>query len=150
VKVFLEAIQAKIMEVEAIPYVDEDWGQLDDYSPNYPVKWPCCLIDLQGASFSDTGMQRNASPENRQEATATVTLVFANQKLTNGSGRAPLSQKQATWLIHDIIEAAHKLLHGWRPVEPHGKLVRTGQRKIRRDDGVQMHQVIYTVGLHNV
>ncbi|RWX00931.1 hypothetical protein [Flavobacterium cerinum] len=149
-KELLAATQAKVMEVAEINYVDEDWGQLDDYSPNFPVKWPCCLIDIQGATFSDLGMHKSAKPQNRQEGTATVVFTFANLKLTNSSGKAPESQKQAAWLIHDIIEKAHEVIHGFRPVQSHGKLMRTGQRKVRRDDGVQMHQVVYTIGLHNV
>jgi hypothetical protein len=149
-KELLQAIQAKVMEITKIRYVDEDWGQLDDYSPNYPVKWPCCLIDIQGANFSDIGMDKSAKPQNRQEGTATIVFIFANQRLTNSSGKAPESQKQAAWLIHTIIEDAHKILHGYKPITKFGKLMRTAQRKIKRDDGVQMQQVIYTIGLHNV
>lgn len=130
-------------------YVDEDWGQLDDYGQP-PVKWPCCLIDIQQENYTDIGQVRNASPVNRQEGTLTIVLNIANLKLTNSSGKAPQAQKDKAWLIHDIKEKVHQAIHGWAPVQGQGKIMRTSARKIKRDDGIQQHQVFYTIGVHNV
>jgi hypothetical protein len=149
-KQFLEGIETKISEVPGINYIDEDWGQLDDYSPNTPVKWPCCLIDLSHVDFSDIGIDKKAIPQNRQQATGSVTLNFANLKLTNTSFKAPKTQKDNAWYIHELIEKTHGVVHGFLPVMGSGKLMRKSFKRVKRDDGIQQYQVIYTIGIHNV
>ncbi|WP_229723800.1 hypothetical protein [Chryseobacterium sp.] len=146
----LQAIQAKIAEtVTAIKYVDENWGQLDLYGNEIPVQWPCALISLSSAVFSNLATDFRAVPVNRQEGTATVEVTFAKLKLSNSSYKAPAAQKAKAWEIWDIVNDAHKVLHGWNPVSGTGKLIRTGISQVRRDDGVQEIRVVYTIGLHN-
>ena len=146
----LQAIQNRLAETVAdLNYVDENWGQLDLYGNEIPVKWPCALISLNSAVFSNIGTDVKAKPINRQEGTATVELAFAKLKLTNSSFKAPAAQKQKAWEIWDIIKKAHEVLHGWNPEPGTGKLIRTGISQVRRDDGVQEIRVIYTIGIHN-
>ncbi|WP_236025505.1 hypothetical protein [Flavobacterium geliluteum] len=149
-KEFIQNTQTKLSEVPTINYIDEDWGQLDDYSPNVPVQWPCCLIDMSNVDFSDLGMNKDAVPQNRQQAAGLITLTFANMKLTNTSFKAPQAQKDIAWSIHDIIEAAHAKVHGFAPVIGSGKLMRRSFKRVKRDDGIQQYQVVYSIGLHNV
>lgn len=149
-KEFLENTQAKINEVPGIAYIDEDWGQLDDYSPNPPVKWPCCLIDFSNIDFSDLGTDRRASPQNRQEGTGNITVTFANLKIANTSFKAPQGQKDIAWVLLDLIELTHAKIHGFAPVMGSGKLMRKGFKRIKRDDGIQQYQIVYTLGMHNV
>jgi hypothetical protein len=149
-KQFLENTQNKISEISALKYVDEDWGQLDDYTPNPPVLWPCCLIDMSNVDFSDIGMDKKALPQNRQEATGSITVTFANLKTTNTSFKAPQTQKDNVWSIHSLIEDVHGKIHGFAPVVGSGKLMRKSFKRIKRDDGIQQYQVIYTIGMHNV
>jgi hypothetical protein len=149
-KQLLLNIQDLLATVPAFKYVDEDWGQLDDYGPHAPVQWPCCLIDFSGADYSDLGKDKGATPQNRQEATGSISFTFANLKLTKSSGKAPIGQKDAAWLLVGLIEDAHKQLHGFRPADYSGALMRRSFRRIKRDDGIQQYQVIYTLGLHNV
>jgi len=149
-KEFLMATQAQLETVATIKYIDEDWGQLDDYSSHPPVKWPCCLIDLQGADFSNIGIDRAKQPQNRQEATGIVVFNFATVRLTNSSAKAPAGQKQAAWAIYDLIEEAHKVLQGFAPIQGSGKLIRTSMRKVNRDDGIKQIRVFYSLGMHNV
>lgn len=146
----LASIQTKISEVTSLKYIDEDWGQLDDYSPNMPVQWPCCLIDFSQIVFQNIGKDRTAIPQQRQIAEGTITITIANQKLTNTSFAAPQMQKQNAWSIYDIIEDVHKKIHGWRPVNISGALIRTQFIRRKRDDGVQEYNITYTIGLNNV
>lgn len=133
--------QARILaEAPAIKYVDEDWGQLDDYSPNPPVKWPCVLIDVNTAQWSNEGKKV-------QMAIVQVSIKVANQRLTNSSGMAPQSQKEKAWEIFDYMETVHVALHGFALNGKTGPLMRTTTRKIKRADGVQMYEVIYSVQL---
>lgn len=146
----IQSIQNRIKTLPNIQYVDEDWGQLDYYAPNFPVKWPCVLIDIGSAQFANLGMDKTASPTNRQTASATISLTIANLKLTNTSGNAPQLQKYQGFNIWKLQEDIHALLHGWNPTENTGKLIRTGMQRTKRDDGVQEYTVTYSLGLNNV
>ncbi|MBP4139639.1 hypothetical protein [Flavobacterium geliluteum] len=149
-KAFLQAIQTKLATIAALQYIDEDWGQMDSYSPNPPTKFPCALIDITSLNFSNIGKDNSANPINRQLADGTITFILADIKLSNTSHRAPQSQKDNAWTIWTIIEDLHKTVHGWKPTEVSGALMRTGLKRIRRDDGIQEYQITYTIGFANV
>ena len=149
-KALIQAIQTKIQAVTGVKYVDEDWGQLDYFSPNFPVKFPCVLIDVANANYSNIGQDKQATPINRQMADATVSLTIANLKLTNSSGLAPQFQKDNTWSIHELIEEIHKVVQGYKATDKATALIRVGMSRTKRDDGVQEYTVRYSVNLNNV
>jgi hypothetical protein len=149
-KVVLQNIQDILMTIPTLKYVDEDWGQLDDYSPNPPTKFPLALIDIGNLQYSDIGKDKNAIPQNRQMATGTIVISIANLKLTNTSGKAPQSQKDKAWSIWDIVESVHGKLHGVAVGGSAGAMMRTAMRKVKRDDGIQEYEVTYTIGMSNV
>jgi hypothetical protein len=148
-KAILKSIQETLTAIPELRYVDEDWGQLDDYSPNPPTQFPLVLIDVGNLQYSDISRDRNATPQMRQMAAGTVTLRVCNLRLTNSSGKAPLTQKQLTWTIWDLLEKVHEKLHGNVVGGSAGALMRTNLRKRRRDDGIQEFEVAYTVGVSN-
>ena len=131
-------------------YADEDWGQLDYYSPNFPVKWPCTLVDVTSAQYDHIGRDRKAVPQNRQMASGPITITFANLKLSHTSGRAPQSQKDNAWSIIGLIEDGHKMLQGFKPAENASALLRSSHQRVKRDDGVQEYKVTYEFELTNV
>lgn len=146
----IKSIIAKLGAMPELNSADEDWGQLDYYSNNFPVKFPCALVDVSNANFSNIGMDKNASPQNRQLAETTISLTIANVKLTNTAFRAPEAQKDTAFSIWDLLEAIHVQLHGWHPTDTSGKLIRMGHQRIKRDDGVQEYTLIYSLGINNV
>jgi len=145
----IQAIQTRL-EPLTIAYCDEDWGQLDYYSPNFPVKWPCTLIDVINGQYENIGRDKTATPINRQTADTMVSLTIANLKLTNTSSRAPQLQKDAGFSIWRLKEDIHKLLQGWKPTENTGALIRRSFQRVKRDDGVQELVVVYSLGMTNV
>ncbi len=149
-KVVLQNIQNILSTIPELKYIDEDWGQLDDYTPNPPVQFPLVLIDIGSLQFSDISKDRNATPMNRQMATGTIVLSIANLKLTNTSFKAPKTQKEQAWSIWDIVEDVHKKLHGVHVEGSAGAMMRTNMRKVKRDDGIQEYEVTYTIGMTNV
>lgn len=149
-KQLLLGIQNQLATATALQYIDEDWGQLDDYGPHIPVKWPCCLIDFTGATYTNIGKDRAATPLNRQQATGSITLNFANLKRTNSSKNAPTSQKNDAYMLLEVVETVHGIIHGFCPGENSGALLRSSFRRIKRDDGIQHYQVVYNMGLSNV
>ena len=147
----IQNIQDKLTLVTGLNYVDEDWGQLDYYSPNFPVKWPCALIDVTGASFDNIGIDKTATPRNRQNSEdAILSITVANLKLTNTSSMSPQPQKDQAWSIWTLIEDIHKELQGFNPEAYAGKLIRKSFARVKRDDGVQEYTIMYSFSLNNV
>jgi len=148
-KEILSNVKECLSKVYGIRYIDEDWGQLDDYSPNFPVQWPCALIDVSAITYSNLGQDVLRIPNNRQQGEAQLTVKIANLKLTNSSVMAPGTQQQEAAVIHQLRQQVHNKLHGFRPYAKAGKLIRVSMQRIRRDDGVQMYEITYSFALHN-
>ncbi len=148
-KTLLESVQNKLSEIKELKYIDENWGQLDYYSPNMPVQWPCCLIDLQTAQFDNVSKDFTKRPKERQNANISVELTLANMKLTNTSFNAPKGQKDNAWRIFELAEQIHRTLHGKVPVENASRLIRTSFGRVQRDDGVQEYKITYTLEMFN-
>jgi len=149
-KKLLKNIQRELKKIEGVKYVDTNWGQLDYYSPNFPVLWPCVLIDITDAQFSNIGINKKTIPRNRQQATAQISLTVANLQLTNSSGMATAKQQENAIKIWDIIAEVHKTLHGFRPDEKTGVMIRESMQRVIRDDGVQEYKITYSIVLHDV
>ena len=150
IKEIIQAVQAKIQSVTDIKYVDADWGQLDYYSPNFPVKFPCALIDVSNANYSNIGIDKRATPRNRQQADATLSLTIADLKLSNSSGMAPTFQKDNAYKIYELIESVHAMLQGFCATNKTTALIRTGMSRSKRDDGVQEYYITYSFSIHNI
>ncbi len=149
-KTILIEIQKKLAEIPALKYVDEDWGQLDYYSPNMPVQWPCCLIDIQTAQFDNLSKDFSKMPKDRQNATINIELTLASIKLTNTSFKTPKGQKNNAWGIYDIAESIHQTLHGVSLTQNASKMLRISFGRVGRDDGVQEYRIGYALKLFNV
>ena len=79
-KALLEKIQEKLSEVEGLKYIDENWGQLDYYSPNMPVQYPCVLIDIGQVQYSNLGKDLTKRPLQRQIGSVQLRLTIANMR----------------------------------------------------------------------
>lgn len=149
-KAIINATQTILSTVTGLKYVDENWGQLDYYSPNPPVQFPCGLIDIINSTFSNIGMDKTANPMNRQMNSFNLEIRIADYKLTNSSGRAPQPQKDNARHIFDLIEDIHTKLQGFRPTTMCGKLVRISQTRVMREDGIREYVIIYSGDIQNV
>lgn len=137
------SIQIKLQEETKIKYISEDWGQLNYYDSACPVQWPCVLFDINQGNFSNVG-------HTKQEGTMSITVTVAHLRITPNSSRASQKQKEHSWEVAHLTEDVHQLLQGFRPVEQHGKLIRTNMRKIKRQDAIKQYEITYTLGVHNV
>jgi hypothetical protein len=149
-KEIINAAQLKLGEIASIKFVDENTGQLDFYSPNPPVKFPCGLIDIVNTKFSNIGIDNTATPQNRQMGDFTLEIRIANLKLTNSSGMAPTPQQERARSIWDIIAEVHVKFQGFRPTTMCGKLIRTGINRVTREDGIQEYILLYSGDVQNV
>src|SRR5690554_5793 len=136
------AILSKLTEITELKYSSEDWGQLNYYGTDCPVQWPCCVFDMNAATFSETS--------GAQQGTLQIAFNVANLRLTPNSGRASLQQKANSWEVIQLVEEIHKKLKRYRPHQQHGRLIRTSMRKIKRQDAVKQYEVIYTMSLNEI
>ena len=135
----LTAIQERLTsEVPALKYLAEDWGQLDYYAENPPVKFPCGLLELQQAQWQNQGQKV-------QDGVLNISLRVADLMTQNPSYRASAAQKLREGEIWMVLANIHKALHGWRPqtLPEFGALTRTSTRKVKRDDGIREFEVVY-------
>lgn len=148
-KALLEKIQQQVSEITELKYIDENWGQLDYYSPNMPVQFPCALIDVQQVQFTNLGRDMSKKPVQRQIGQVVLKITIADIRLTNSSMQASRAQKERVWAIWDIIEKIHKQLHGVSLLPNVSPLIRGSQRRTLRDDGVQEYEVYYNCEVQN-
>ena len=114
------------------------------------MQFPCVLFDIKDGQFENIGADRRATPKERQLGRFSLELCIAKMKLSNTSGKAPLSQKNNAWEIQDIIQMVHEKLQGFSAGENCSKLIRKSYQRIRRDDGIQEYRVSYDFEVGNV
>ncbi|HBX45544.1 hypothetical protein [Limibacterium fermenti] len=138
-KQVIQNIQDKLMnEVSTLKYVDQDWGQMDFYTKP-PVKFPCALIDIQAAQYSNIG-------DFTQQGVITVVIRLFDMKLSNSSNGAPDNQKENARKIWSLIEDVNKALHGQNFLqEGYGLPIREQMRRTKRDDGCYQTELYYTI-----
>lgn len=132
------SIQERLKTINDIKYVDEDWGQLEDYSPNTPSKFPLALIDLDSIDWSNTAdlMQRGEGD---------ICVTIADYKLTRSNANASTEQREKAFGIFDLIDQVHAKLHGWNPCNGTNMLVRAKTQKVKRDDGMKEYKIFYSI-----
>lgn len=149
-KNLLEKLQLRLAEIPQLKYIDENWGQLDYYSPNMPVQYPCTLIDVQQVQYSNIGKDLTKIPQQRQIALVQIKITIANMRLTNTSLLAPRRQKEDSWSIWTLIEMIHQKIHGFSLLPNVTPLIRTSQNRTLRDDGIQEYEVYYSCEVQNI
>jgi len=138
-KQVVQNIQDRLaQEVPALKYVDQDWGQMD-FFPNPPVKYPCALIDIQSAQYTNNG-------NFIQQGTAIVVIRLFDLKLSNSSQAAPTGQKENAKKIWQLIEDVNKVIHGQNFLqEGYGLPIREQMRRTKRNDGCYQTELYYSV-----
>lgn len=122
-------------------YIDEDWGQLDEYNPNPPTKWPCALVDIVEAKPTQAGNKT-------QLLQCNVLIRIAAYRLNPSSQGAPAAKRDKAEQLFSIAQGIFAQLHGWhKQGSNYGSLSRTGFRRMRRDDGIREYQVLFSTAL---
>lgn len=124
-------------EIPQIKYVDEDWGQLDFYANNPPVQFPAVVIDCINVSYTNEGRLV-------QLGDVQVRIRIADQKLSNSSGMAPATQRDNAFAIYDLLATLHSKIHGWPTNKSYSRLIRVSLKRLVRQDGMRIHELMYT------
>lgn len=132
-QIFL-AIQDRLSSlVPSLQYIDKNWGQLN--LPQPPVKWPCCLIDLDSIDYSQAS-------DLCRLAQANIVITIATQALTRTSAKAP--SKSNGYDILDIVGEVINALEGFRVPHTTQSLARTRLAKTYSDQSYDIYSLSFT------
>lgn len=133
----IEDIRSRLAAIAGILYIDEDWGQLDEFSQNPPVRWPCALVDVVNATPSNMGGKV-------QLIDCTVLIRLADTRLNKTSQKAPANSRNNANAFMGLAQTVYQKLHGWHGPGPHyGTLERSGFKRVLRDDGIREYQLSF-------
>ena len=130
-KELLLDIQDRLKQEIPALWTDKDWGQFQHPQP--PVKFPCALLDIELATFSDLEHGSQMSDVN-------VTLTVAHQRLKPTSVTAP--NKEDGYFLLGMLESIHKALQMYHG-EWYAPLIRKSLRKIYVDNTSEVYAVTY-------
>lgn len=132
-QIFL-SIQSRLASlVSSLQYIDKNWGQLN--IPQPPVKWPCCLIDLDSIDYS---MATNGT----RLAEASIILTIADHHTVRSSAQAPA--KANAYDILDLIEDVISALDGWRVPDTTQALIRARLAKTYSDQSYDVYSLTFS------
>lgn len=133
-----DIFNAVLTALKDIPglYVAENWGQLNIDQP--PVNFPCALIDLGEATYSQVSRLAQQA-----ELVLQVTL---SDIIYNGIDQGtPEMEKARELQIFDLIDDVNKSLHGLEG-DTFSKLHRIRIAKTIRDDSIREFVIDYRCG----
>ena len=128
------AMQERLAErVPALQYIDKNWGQLNIAKP--PVKWPCCLMDIDSIDYSQAS-------ENTRVANASIILTDADCHTVRSSMKAP--SKEEAYAVTDVITDIIKTLDGYRVPDTTQALVCTRLQKSFSDQSYDVYNLTFS------
>ena len=134
----LIATQDRLLELipENIAYVSEDWGQLDYYNDRPPVNFPCVLIDIAEAKFTDCTRKV-------QQGEAILTVRVAHFDPVNISAAAP--DRNKAFRMFALLRLVYTQLQGLSG-EKCSSLTRTSLRRVKREDAIREYVMQFRFG----
>lgn len=134
------AIQDRLqLKVAALKWIDQNFGQLDNYEIKPAVNFPCALIDLSGFVYEDF-------PNGAQRSNGRVVISISTAPFTNSNMLTPVPQKEKALEYYELEHAIHIALHNWIPVTGMDKLTRRTMDKQEREDSIRERVVIFECG----
>lgn len=129
-QIFL-SIQSELSRVSNLKHIDKNWNQLNYEQP--PVKWPCALIDIANADYSQVAQLH-------QIAEADVEITIADLRFTNTSLRNP--NREDGFDIFTLLDDVHQALQGFAPANAQ-PLVRTNLQKVDTGYNYEVYRMTY-------
>lgn len=130
-------------EVPDLRYIDQDLGQLENYTIRPSVSFPCALLELGEFDFDDfAGM-------NTQHGHGMVLIRLAIEAWSPANNLAAQQIRETALSYYDIEQKIHLALHGWRATG-FSKLLRRKAVKEQRDDtNLRVRILAYTTSFED-
>ena len=137
-EIFL-AVTAKLKTIPALRWIDDDYGQADNYQLRPAIDFPAALVSVNYDSTDDTGDA--ADMEQLVRASVQVRLVFEGAGETNTF--APDVTRQQALARFDIVDTVHQYLQSFDNVGKMAGLTRTSMKSEQRRDGYKVVAIRY-------
>ena len=127
-----------------IPYVDEDYGQLEaidnDNVDTYPVVFPCVLINTDSVDWSSL-----SAKSQKGNAHICVRLCIDCYDDTHFASGTTEKIKERSELVHSL----HAALQTFRPLSV-GALVRTKSKFYTWSHGIKVYELYYDIDVDDI
>lgn len=133
-----------------IRFIDQDYGQLESHSGDMrvPVSWPCVLIDVAAASYTNTG-------EHVQLGTVTVSLRLGFPPYSGTSNLTDPTYRAKALYYYNLEQLLHQALHHKSPAlivesvdileDVFGSFQRIAVKTEQRQDFIRVREITYTI-----
>lgn len=132
-QIFLSIQSRLASSASSLKYIDKNWGQLN--LPQPPIKFPCCLIDIDSIDYSMGTLSTRL-------ANASIILTIADHHSVRSSALAPA--KNNSYDILDLLEVIISALDGWRVPNTTQSLVRTRLAKAYSDQSYDVYSLTFS------
>lgn len=127
-----------------IPYVDEDYGQLEaidnDLTDTYPVVFPCVLINTDSVDWSSL-----SAKSQKGNAHICVRLCIDCYDDTHFASGTTEKIKERASLVHSL----HAALQTYRPLSV-GALIRTKSKFYTWSHGIKVYELYYDIDVDDI
>ena len=127
-----------------IPYVDEDYGQLEaidnDNVDTYPVVFPCVLINTDSVDWSSL-----SAKSQKGNAHICVRLCIDCYDDTHFASGTTEKIKERSELVHSL----HAALQTYRPLSV-GALIRTKSKFYTWSHGIKVYELYYDIDVDDI
>ena len=130
--------------VPEIPYVDEDYGQLEaidnENMDTYPVVFPCVLINTDSVDWSSL-----SAKSQKGNAHICVRLCIDCYDDTHFASGTTEKIKERAELVHSL----HAALQTYRPLSV-GALIRTKSKFYTWSHGIKVYELYYDIDVDDI
>lgn len=127
-----------------IPYVDEDYGQLEaidnENMDTYPVVFPCVLINTDSVDWSSL-----SAKSQKGNAHICVRLCIDCYDDTYSASGTTEKIKERAELVHSL----HEALQTFRPLSV-GALIRTKSKFYTWSHGIKVYELYYDIDVDDI
>ena len=127
-----------------IPYVDEDYGQLEaidnENMDTYPVVFPCVLINTDSVDWSSL-----SAKSQKGNAHICVRLCIDCYDDTRSASGTTEKIKERAELVHSL----HEALQTFRPLSV-GALIRTKSKFYTWSHGIKVYELYYDIDVDDI
>lgn len=144
---FLSLIARITEQVPEIKWIDQDFGQLENYTDRPAVQFPCVLIDFPDQHFKELG-------DGDQWGEVTIQLRIGFAAFSSANSAAPTSAQELALQYYEIENKLFAALNGWVPLyngapisEP---IIRTRAATEGREDTYRVRVNQYTTAYEDM
>ena len=133
---FDQIVKRLTLKVPELRFIDQDLGQLEHYSNQPAVSWPCALVDIKEFNFTDIGN------DHLQLGTGLIQIRVAHTPYSPSNSLAPQDVREKAVGYYALEQKVFKSLHGWQEIG-FSKLLRRYERTESRNDNIRVRAIGY-------